>query len=117
GRKAAPAFHGSRDTCAGTFGANFEWSFNINLNGIEGDCTYDPTNILIASWLGTVSVASNLVANVVAPVLNTWATCGHGSQIAATEGDLKLAADKLTLQPSSPYFGMGIGANLSCFNE
>ena len=114
---AAPALHGNRNVCSGTFGTNFEWSNNINLNGVEGDCTYDPANILISSWLGTVSVTSNLVANVVAPILTTWSAFGHASQIAATEANIKLSADELTLQASSPYFGMGIGANLSCFNE
>ena len=46
-----------------------------------------------------------------------WSAFGHGSQIAPTESSIKLNADELTLQASSPYFGMGIGANLSCFNE
>jgi uncharacterized protein (TIGR03437 family) len=118
GGGAAPAaFYGNRYTCQGSFGMNFEWSNNINLNGTQGDCTYDPANILISSWLGTVSVTSNLVANVTGGALNAWSTFGHGSQMATTESDLKLNADKLTLQTSSPYFGMGIGANLSCFNE
>jgi hypothetical protein len=103
--------------CTDTFGTNFEWSYNINLNGVDGDCTYDPANILVSSWLGTVSVTKNLVANVTNPILPTWSAFGHATQIAATEADIKLSADKLTLQPSSPYAGMGIGANLSCFNE
>jgi hypothetical protein len=117
GGRAAPAMHGNRAFCSGTFGTNFEWSNNINLNGIEGDCQYDPANVLVASWLGTVSVTSNLVANLDFTVLQTWSAFGHSSQIAATEADIKLNADELTLQASSPYFGMGIGANLSCFNE
>jgi hypothetical protein len=117
GGQAAPAMYGDRTVCSGTFGTNFEWSNNINLNGTQGDCAYDPANILVASWLGTVSVTSNLVANLVSPVLQTWSAFGHSSQIAATEADIKLNPDELTLQASSPYFGMGIGANLSCFNE
>jgi len=113
-----PAVWGNRGTCTGTFGTNFEWSYNINDNGVDGDCRYDPENILTSeSWLGTVSVTSNLVADVVAPILTSWQGFGHESQIAATEADIKLSADYLTLQGSSPFFGMGIGANLSCFNE
>ena len=117
GGTAPPAFYGNRNTCGGTFGTNFEWSDNINLNGTAGDCTPDPANILVTSWLGTVSVTSNLVANVTGGVLTAWQAFGHASQIAATESSIKLNADELTLQASSPYFGMGIGANLSCFNE
>jgi len=117
GGNAPPAFYGNRNLCTGTFGANFEWSNNILLNGVMGDCAYDPANILISSWLGSVSVSSNLVANVFSPILQTWTPFGHGSQIAATEAAIKLNADELTLQPTSPYAGMGIGANLSCFNE
>jgi len=117
GGMAPPALYGNRNVCDGTFGMNFEWSNNINLNGTKGDCQYDPANILVASWLGSVSANSNLVANVTGGALSAWSAFGRGSQIAPTEADIKLNADELTLQSSSPYFGMGIGANLSCFNE
>jgi len=112
-----PSLYANRYQCTDKFGTDFEWSFNINLFGVMGDCNYDPANILVSSWLGTVSVTSNLVAGVVAPILPTWTAFGRASQIAATEADIKLNADELTLQASSPYSGMGIGANLSCFNE
>ncbi len=117
GGRAAPAFYGNRDYCNNTFGTNFEWSNNINLNGTWGDCNNDPADILVRSWLGSVTISSNLVANVTAGELASWSAFGHGSVIAPTEASIKLNADELTLQPSSPYFGMGIGANLSCFNE
>ena len=111
------AFFGNRDVCSGTFGTNFEWSYNINDYGTQGGCDNDPANILIASWLGTVSVTSNLVADVTGSVLTEWNAFGHATKVAATVSNIMLNADELTLQASSPYFGMGIGANLSCFNE
>jgi len=37
--------------------------------------------------------------------------------IAVDEAAIGLAGNELTLQSSSPYYGMGIGANLACFNE
>ena len=111
------AFFGNRDVCSETFGTNFEWSYNISDYGTQGGCNNDPANILIASWLGTVSVTSNLVADVTGSVLTEWNALGRGTQVAATASNIKLTADELTLQASSPYFGMGIGANLSCFNE
>jgi uncharacterized protein (TIGR03437 family) len=117
GGTAPPALFANRYVCTDAFGTNFEWSNNINLTGTQGSCSYDPANILVASWLGTVSVTSNLVTNVFAPVSTSWSSFGHATQMAATEADIKLNADELTLQASSPYFGMGIGANLSCFNE
>jgi len=112
-----PAFFGDRGQCSDTFGTNFEWSFNINLNGTQGACQYDPANILVASWLGTDSVTSNLVANVTGVQLATWKAFGHSSVVLTAESDIKLNADELTLQISSPVYGLGIGANLSCFNE
>jgi hypothetical protein len=119
GGSPGPSMWGNRphSICTESFGVNFEWSSNINLNGVSGDCTYDPAYILGTSWTGTISVTSNLVANVDGAVLAAWSAFGHDSRIALDESSLMLTADKLSLQPSSPYSGMGIGANLSCFNE
>lgn len=111
------ALFGNRTLCSDTFGTNFEWNNNINLNGVEGDCEYDPANLLITSWLGDVSVTSNLVANVSGLNLAGWQAFGHASQLAGTEANIGLAPDELTLSASSPYYGMGIGASLACFNE
>jgi hypothetical protein len=115
-----PSTWGNRDQsigCSATFGTNFEFSYNILLQGVAGDCTFDPANILVSSWLGTDTVTSNLAANVSGAVLNDWTNFGHSSSIAATEASIGLASSELTLQGTSPYFGMGIGANLACFNE
>ena len=112
-----PSLFANREICSQTFGTNFEWSYNINLNGVEGDCEYDPANVLISSWLGTVSTVSNLVANVSGLNLAAWQAFGNGSQIATTLASIGLAPNELTMQQSSPWYGSGIGANLSCFNE
>ena len=111
------AIYGNRTACSDKFGTNFEWSYNINLNGLRGDCQSDPADILVSSWLGSVSVTSNLVANVTGDNLAAWRKFGHGSKIAVSEAAIALTADELTLERSSPYYGLGIGANLSCFNE
>jgi hypothetical protein len=113
-----PGFFGDRPDCPYKFGANFEWSFNITDNGIQGSCSYDPANTLTStSWDGTISVTSNLVVDLMDPVLSAWVAFGHGTQFAANKAAIGLSSDSLTLQPTSPYFGTGIGADLSCFNE
>jgi hypothetical protein len=112
-------------SCAGPqsfFGNNFEFSYNIALDGTQGDCNYNPADILGTAWTGTNSITTNLVANLtdiiegVGP-LTRWKTFGHATVIAVDEASIGLAKDELTLLPTSPYHGKGIGANLSCFNE
>jgi hypothetical protein len=118
GSTGRPATWGSRTgDCTSPFGTNFEFSYNIVLNGVMADCDYSPAGILVASWRGTDTVTSNLVANVVHPILETWQSFGHASSIAPTEASIGLASDELTLNKTSRYFGKGIGADLSCFNE
>jgi len=118
GGQLAGSLYGNRSySCNAPFGANFEWSYNISLNGVEGDCTWDPENILVNSWTGSNSVTSNLVAGLSGTIGAYWNAFGHQTKFAASEVALGLSSDDHTLLSSSQYFGQGIGANLACFNE
>ncbi len=100
------------------FANDFEFSYNIADFAAQSDCAYDVAIALGSAWGGTVSVTGNLGVDLVNPVLSNWTGYNRGALTPATSKTaIGLNSDFLTLSSTSTYFGTGVGANLSCFNE